>query len=609
MSRDAIIDPLESWRQERRIRAWFIFGWVVLALISARLWQIQIIESGQYRTVAISQSSRVREVLPPRGVIIDRHGAMIVDNQPGIRLRFHPDRTTSPARTQALLERVLERPPADLAARIQTARRRQPFRPETLVEQLSRDDLARLAAVGYEHPELELQTTPLRRYPHGSYAAHLLGYLGEVNDHDLARLRRFDRYQLGDVVGKQGVERIYEPWLFGTKGLERFRVDARGRVLERLEMVAPRAGWDLRLTLDWNTQMAAEEALGVQRGAIVALDPRNGDVLALVSHPAFDPAMFVGGISGPLWASLRDNPEHPLEYRPIRGQYPPGSTFKPLTALAALEAGVVTPEEQIPCTGYYRLGRRTFRCWRAGGHGRVNLHRAMVVSCDTYFYEIGRRTGIERLAATARRFGFGRTTGIDIEGEKEGLVPGPEWKRRVTGEPWQEGETIIAAIGQGSVLTTPLQMATFFATLANGGKLVVPQVMGGFENRNRPSPLPAPQSPTPATVSVDPAMLEAVRRSIVDAVMGEEATGVRARIPGLAVAGKTGTAQVVQQARRGEELEGRLRDHGWFVAWAPADDPRIVVSVLVENSGSGGTFAAPLARRIIAAHLGREGVR
>lgn len=598
-----LVDPREQRRQEQRLRALLILGLAMLVALVGRLWQLQIIDGATYKELAIAQSSRVREILPPRGLLTDRDGLVIVDNQPGFRLRFHPDRVTDATRTQQFLDRVLSRPPRDLAGRIRTAMRRRPYRPETLVEQLSRDDLARVAALRYEYPELELQVVPLRRYPHGEQAAHLLGYLGEVNDADLERLSRFDRYTQGDVVGKQGIERVYEPWLFGTKGSERFRVDARGRIIEQIATEAPRAGWDLRMTIDWPTQVAAETALAGRRGAVVALDPRNGDVLAIVSRPAFDPTRFVGGIHNDDWKMLREDPGHPLEYRPVRGLYPPGSTIKPLTALAALDAGLTRPEETIFCPGSYRLGGRTFRCWKEGGHGRVSLYEAVKYSCDTYFYEMGRRLGIERLAAFARRWGFGERTGIDIEGEKGGLVPDPDWKQRVFKEPWQEGETIITAIGQGSLLVTPLQMAVFYAAMANGGTLVAPHVYREFDHRERPSPLPPPSRREGRVIEVDDAHLAIVVKALVATVMDPDGTGGRSRIPGLRIAGKTGTAQVVAQAKRGEELDDRLKDHAWFVAWAPVEDPRIVVAVLVENGGSGSAAAAPVARQLMATYL------
>jgi penicillin-binding protein 2 len=598
-----LVDPREQRRQERRLKALHLISLLMLGTLAVRLWQIQIVQGREYRELAAAQSSRVREILPPRGLLTDRSGVVIVDNQPGMRLRFHPDRAVDVDRTQAFLEQALSHPPRDMASRIRKAMRRRPYRAETIVDQLPRDDLARIAALSYEHPELELQVTPLRRYPHGEVAAHLLGYLGEVNDADLARLSRFDRYQSGDIVGKQGIEREYEPWLFGTKGADRFRVDARGRMIQQMSSVAPRAGWDLRMTIDWPTQKAAEEAMAEYRGTVVALDPRSGDVLAIVSRPAFDPTRFVGGIRTGDWSMLRDDPGHPLEYRPVRGQYPPGSTIKPLTALAALDAGLTTPSESIVCPGYYRLGRRTFRCWKEGGHGRVSLYDAVKYSCDAYFYEMGRRLGIDKLAEYLRRWGFGMPTGIDLEGEKGGLVPDTAWKQRVSQEPWQEGETIITAIGQGSLLVTPIQMAVFYAAMANGGTLVTPHVLKEFANRDRPSPLPSPERRGNRAAMVDAEQLQIVREALIATVMDRDGTGGRSRLPGVQVAGKTGTAQVIAQAKRGEELDAHLKDHAWFVAWAPADNPRIAVSVLVENGGGGGAVAAPVARRVLEAFL------
>ena len=466
-----------------------------------------------------------------------------------------------------------------------------------------RDDLARVDAFSFEFPELEVQTAPLRRYPHGDMAAHVLGYLGEIADSDLVRDQDLNLYAPGDVVGKLGVERTYDPLLFGTKGQEVFRVDASGRILELIESLRPRPGWDQRLTLDLDTQKAAEAALAGRRGAVAAIDPRTGGVLALVSHPSFDPGDFIGGINQVNWSRLREDPGHPLMHRPVQGLYPPGSTFKPLVAWAALEEGETTPDETVYCPGYYRLGRRTFRCWRAGGHGKVDLHKSLVQSCDTYFYEMGRRLGIERIAEYTRRVGFGSETGIDLRDEKDGLVPDPAWKVRNRGEPWQEGETIITAIGQGSLLATPLQLARFYAWIGNGGYLVPPHMRAGFEETDRPAVTEPTALPVSQPVEHSPAWMKHIQEALEGVVHEPRGTGGWARLGNVRVAGKTGTSQVVRQERRGEELEEKLRDHAWFAAYAPAENPTIAVAVIVENAGHGGDAAAPVARKVMQAWL------
>lgn len=605
-ARQVLTDPREVVAQSRRVRWALWLTWLGLVLLAVRLWQIQIVDGSEYRRLAALQSSRLHVLLPPRGLILDRNGELIVDNRPGLRLRLHPDRVTDAATTLAFLRTAMFGLPATVAERFETALRRRPFRPETLVEQLDRNVLARIVASGFEHPELEVQTAPLRRYVHGSLAAHLLGYLGEIDDDELAARSAWREYASGDIVGKMGVERSYDPWLFGTKGFERLRVDARGRSVELLERVPPRPGWDLKLTLDLKTQQVAEAALGARRGAVIAIDPTSGGVLASVSHPAFDPELFVGGIAHADWQALRNDPGHPLIYRPINGLYPPGSTIKPFVALGALASGAMALDETVYCPGYYRLGRRTFRCWKAGGHGRVDLRKAIVESCDVYFYEAGKRMGIEALAAYLRMFGFGRATGLELRGELDGLVPDPAWKQLVGRGAWQEGETIITAIGQGSMLATPLQLVRAYAALANGGTLLQPHVHYAFAATDRPSPVTA-ALPTPQhqVIQLDAEALAIVRDALVAVVNEPGGTGGWSRLRDVTVAGKTGTAQVVQQAERGkvDELAAHLRDHAWFVAYAPADAPRIVVAVIVENGGQGSAAAAPIARQVLQAYL------
>ncbi len=603
MSPADFIDPLQAGRQVERIRRLAFAGLLTLSVLLVRLFMIQVLEGDQFHRRASLQSSRVRQVLPERGEILDRNGDLLVGNQPGLRLRYFPDRGGDPDSTIEFIQANVPLAPADLPDLVRSVARTRPYRPETIIKRMSRDTLARISAHSFEHPELEIQTAPLRRYPHGPLAPHLFGYLGEVNDGELGERKHVGLFAPGDVIGKQGVELTYDLLLFGTKGVEKFRVDASGRVQELIEATPARPGWDLRLTLDLETQRAAEAAMEGLRGAVAAIDPENGDVLALVSHPDFDPELFIGGINHEDWRVLREDPGHPLIYRPLTGMYPPGSTYKPLTAWAAMEEGVITPDEEIYCPGQYRLGRRTFRCWRAGGHGKVDMRRALKESCDTYFYEVGRRLGIERLAQYGRLAGFGRKTGIDLENEKGGLVPDPAWKQRLGREPWQEGETIIAAIGQGSVLVTPLQLARFYAFIANGGHLVAPRVRAGFEHTDRPAVTEPVALPVSTVVPASDVWLDVIRDALEAVVHEPRGTGGWSRIRGIRVAGKTGTAQVVRQDKREEELAENLRDHAWFAAYAPADKARIAVAVVVENGGHGGDAAAPVARKVMEAYL------
>ena len=597
------IDPQWEIRQAKVVRRFSLLGLFIIGALAIRFFQIQVLEGLQYRQRAALQSSRSVVLLPERGLILDRNGELIVGNQPGFRLRLYPDAVTLPERVLQFLETELLHKPQDMAERFANAMKRRPFRPETLVDLLSRDDVARVYAKRYEYPELSIQTVPIRRYPHDDVAAHLFGYLGEINDKELERMKGFGAYAAGDIIGKQGLEEFYDRLLFGSKGFEIFRVDAAGRIQELLQTEPPAPGWDLVLTIDLPTQLAAEKALQGKRGAIVAIDPNTGGILAIVSRPAFLPEKFIGGINKNDWNELRDDPGHPLEYRAVRGQYPPGSTFKLLTAIAALEERITTEGEKVFCPGHYRLGRRTFRCWKAGGHGAVKLHDAIVMSCDTYFYEISRRLGIQKIAEYARRFGFGALTGLDMGGEKPGLVPDPAWKLRTNRGPWQEGETIIVGIGQGSILATPLQMARFYAAIANGGWLVPSHVRHDFASTYRPASVEPAPHPVSSPLDVSPWVLESMQRALVSTVNDPGGTGGHSRFRQILVAGKTGTSQVVQQKERGEELADHLKDHAWFVAYAPAEKATIAVAVLVEHGGGGGSVAAPIARMVLEAYL------
>lgn len=602
-SRDFFIHPKDEQAQRQRIQVFLIWSFVLLTAFLGRLWYLQIIKHVEFVHKAQMQSSKSRVLLSQRGLILDRNDQVLVGNQPGLRLRFFPERAENATQTVQFLQSVLSNPPVGLPDRIDQAMRYRPFRTITVVEQLSRDELAKLEARRFEFPELEIQTIPLRRYPHEKLAAHLLGYLGEISDTELKSLEGQFPYSRGDIIGKTGIEHVYDSWLFGIKGERQFRVDAYGQILELLDEKNPVPGWDLQLTIDLPTQQTAERMLDGKRGAIVAMDPQNGEIIAIASAPAFDPAQFIGGISHTDWNQLRNDPDHPLEYRPIRGMYPPGSTLKPLIAMAALQDNVITEDETIPCNGYYTLGNRTFRCWKKEGHGEVNLHKAILESCDTFFYEIGKRLGIERIAEIARQFGLGTPTGIDLLYEKGGLVPDPEWKRQTNRGHWNQGETIITAIGQGSLLVTPLQLARMYAAFANGLNLVTPHVYKGFHAHGRESLSTSVPSFEPQRLPIDYQHLDAIHDAMVSVVQDNHGTGGWARIRGIEVAGKTGTAQVVQQTERKLELEGKLKDHAWFAAYAPADAPRIVVVVLIENGGNGSSAAAPLARQVIQTYL------
>jgi len=536
----------------------------------------------------------------PRGIITDRYGNVLVTNRPSFSVSLDPGSVRDLDGTLGYLAGVLGVERTELARRLQSAegvRRREPVR---LKDELSRREVALFEANRFEHPGLVIEVEPRRSYPHGTLAAHLLGYVGQINAAEL-RQRGELGYRLGDAIGKMGVEKELDAELKGRDGFQQLEVDSLGRGLRVLSSVDPIPGHDVSLTLDLGLQLAAEEALAGVSGAIVAVDPRDGAILAAASSPPIDPNAFSRGLSQAAWEGLTGDPRHPLQNRALQAQYPPGSVFKIVTAAAALEAGAITPATTFTCRGALRFGKRDFRCWKRSGHGEVSLHRALVESCDVYFYQVGLKVGIDAIAATARDFGLGRQTGAGLGGEAAGLVPDTAWKRRARGEPWYPGETLSAAIGQGYDLVTPLQAALLAATVANGGTWHQPRLV----RRVVDAAGATVREPPPGEehrVAIPEADLALIRDALWGVVNEPGGTGAAARLPGLGVSGKTGTAQVVRMQARGERESGppeRYRDHAWFVCWAPREQPRIALAVVVEHGGHGGSTGAPIARRLL----------
>lgn len=572
--------------------------------IGYRLYRLQVAEAEHWASRSERNRIRLQRIPPTRGRILDARGEPLVENRPAFDLVVVPEDAADLAatleRARALLG--IELPPAEeiLAA----ARRRPSYEGIVVRRDLPRRAVVRLETRQLDLPGLRLEVGPLRTYPLGPVAAHLLGYVGEVSDAEMAA---DPRYRPGDRIGKFGAERAFEGTLRGEPGGRQIEVDAAGRRLRVLSEVDERPGASLVLTIDRRLQQFAEQLMDDREGAIVALDPASGAIRALVSRPAFDPNVFARGISGAAWRELAEGPLGRLTDRAIQGQYPPGSTFKIVTAAAALEEGVVTPFTRIFCGGSYRFGRRRYRCWKRGGHGFMNLHDALVQSCDVYFYQAGQRLGVDAIAEYAHRLGLGETTGIRLDGEKPGLIPTRAWKQRRFREPWFAGETLSVAIGQGYVLATPLQMAHLIATVANGGTRYRPRYVdrvvadGGRAIEEFP-----PEERGRA--GLRPSTLHQIRTALRDVVNAPHGTGRRARLRAVDIAGKTGTAQVYRMGRRpahGEKIARSLRDHAWFVAFAPVEQPEIAIAVLLEHAGGGGGhLAAPLARDLADFHFG-----
>lgn len=561
---------------------------ILVALLVLQFWNLQVIRARHFRELAENNRSRVVTLAAPRGTLLDRNGQILVGNRPSFNLVLVPEHVLDLDRVVSRLAATLGTGEAVIRERLA---RRQPLRPVVVKADADLDAVAALEARKLELPEVSVEVVPLRSYPLAAAAAHALGRVGEITERQL-QLKEFRDLAPGALVGQAGVESRYNRELMGRDGFRRVIVNSRGLEVSEAERRPPEDGPSLTLSLDASLQVAMERAFEGRAGSGVALDPETGEILAMTSTPAYDPNEFTTGIDHSLWASLARSPETPLMNRVIQGVYAPGSTFKLVAATAALEEGVITPSTTFFCPGYLAVYNTVFRCNTAGGHGVVDLRRAIALSCNVYFYQVGIRLEIERLSKWARLMGLGTPTGVDLPAESSGLMPSPEWKLRALKTPWYAGETVSVAIGQGQVNATPLQMARVAAFVANGGRLVRPHLVR--EAAGRPLPSPAPQP-----VGVREETIAAVREGMRAVVA--EGTGWRARLSSVEVCGKTGSAQVVASSTLERSPDAQeLLPHGWFVAFAPADRPRIALAVLVEHGGSGGVAAAPVARQILA---------
>ncbi len=559
-----------------------------LVLIAARLWYLQILHGPDFR--AQSEKNRIKTIrlTAYRGNILDRDGRLLAGIEPSFNICLIKKEAKD---LEGLLQKLLpllDDPPSKVRARLYAARNQPLYMPVVLERNASWQTVCRVEARLSDLPGVVVEVGPSRRYPHGKLAPHLLGYLGEISMEEL-KSGKFPHAQSGDLVGKYGIEARFENVLAGKSGKKIVEVDARGRLIRVVATEPPSPGRDITVTLDLDLQLAAEEALADKCGAVVALDPKSGQILAMASGPKFDPSLFAKGLTPEEWKALNDPLTRPLINKVIQGQYPPGSTFKVVMAAAALQEGIVSPQDSFFCSGSFKLGRRTFRCWKRWGHGKTDLYKSLVESCDVYYYNVGLKLGIDRIAHYARGFGLGSRTGLDLPGEKSGFVPSRRWKLRRFNEPWQKGETLNISIGQGFMLTTPLQLARMIAAVSNGGRLYRPIYLMDQE--------PELQARAPVSRGALATVIEALRGVVED----KHGTARSIRLKGITIGGKTGTAQVVRQSKRkqDEEMEWRFRDHALFVAFAPVEDPQIAVAVVIEHGGHGGSAAAPVARAVI----------
>jgi len=587
----------------------------VFGVFALRLFQLQIVEGALLSEQSERNSIRTLRLEAPRGDILDREGRVLATTRPAFSLEVLPSELRRPERTFRALGQLLDEDPERLEARLGHPRGRARFQPVRLASDLPFEELARVETHRYALPGVLTDVSPRREYLDGDLFAHVLGTIGEIRAEQLEK-PEYEGYSSGDVIGQSGLEAVLETRLRGEDGGRNVVVDVAGREVDLLDEVEPVAGSPVRLTLDLDLQRAAVEGFAPERpedpeklGALVALDPRTGDVLALVSRPSFDPNAFAGGVDTATWRGLMHDERKPLQDRAIAGQYPPGSTYKAIVAAAALEEGVTSKVSRVFCPGSFWFGGRRYGCWRKEGHGSVDVHAALVRSCDVYFYEMGTRLGIDRLAFYAKAFGLGHPTGIALPEEKGGLVPSSEWKKRRFGVPWYPGETVSAAIGQGYNLLTPLQLAVAYAAIANGGHLVKPRLV-------MPD-LPPGVTEEPASfvseVPVKPENLAIVRSGLMGVVEEPGGTGARGRVPGVQVAGKTGTAQVAGlqhfEGLDESKIPIKFRDHAWFVAFAPVENAEIVVAVLAEHGGHGGSAAAPIAQKVMARYFEKKAER
>lgn len=607
--RTSDFDPVSIEIFDRQLKKVTLVILAVFCILILRFWFLQIVNGSMYRTKSENNRIHLKDIPPFRGMILDRKGETLVDNRPSYDLHVIPEEVQDLGDLLERLSRLAGVDPQPAKQALDEAYRRHPFKPVCLKRDLSRNELATIETHRFNLPGVMIKVTPQRHYISGDLASHLIGYLGEISENQL-NSGKYPDSKPGDLIGKSGVEWKWQPALNGVRGGEQVEVDASGRKIRVIARKSPVPGENACLTIDKDLQADAEKALTGKCGAIVAMNPDNGEILALASSPSFDPNIFVGGIDRSSWERIVLSGDFPLQNRTLSGQYSPGSVFKIVIALAGLEEGIIVPEEEIVCKGIYYLGRRGYRCWKKYGHGKVSFHRALVESCDVYFYEMGRRLGIDKISEYAMKFGLGKITGFDLVHEKAGLIPTRDWKLKRWGVPWQEGETLSTAIGQSFVLVTPIQMATFISAVFNGGIIYRPQVtkwVGKSETVKTHEFAPV----VIGKLGIRQEYLELVKRALKGVVNEPHGTGGRARVKDDTVAGKTGTAQVValekeEEFENEEDIPKQFRDHAWFVAVAPAENPRIALSIVVEHGGHGGSAAAPIAGQMIKAYLGVE---
>jgi len=586
-----------------------VFIGLAFFLIFIRLWSLQVIKGSDLRRLSENNCIRLRENPADRGMLLDQKGRILAHNRPSYEVFLVPEDLKVNPGVVIEVGRLLNIPPEEIEERLKTQKRRAPFKPVKIKSDIGWNELVLLESNRVHLPGLIVDVRPRRAYDYGELASHLIGYLGEIDENELKQAKEAT-YRMGALIGKYGVEYRWEDDLRGVDGGRQIEVDALGREIRPLGTVEPFPGNNLFLTIDLDLQKTAEEAYQDKNGALIAMDPKTGRILAMVSKPSFEPDIFARNILQEEWKSLVENPHHPLQNKGIQGQYPAGSVFKIITAIAGLESGMITPSTTFNCTGAFHYGNRDFRCWKEGGHGAISLHRAIVESCDVYFYQVGLKVGVDLIAHYANEFGLGKVIGISLPYEKPGTVPSSSWKKKRFGVPWYSGETLSFSVGQGYLNATPLQLLMLISGVANGGKLYLPQVVEKVEDiyGNKLKEYPPVEL---GRADVSEKTLQIIQEALRGAVNDPHGTGWTCLLKEVKVAGKTGTAQVVrlpENFKKGDmnRMPQKFRDHAWFVAYAPFEDPKISIAVLVEHGGFGASAAAPIAKKVIARYLNVE---
>jgi penicillin-binding protein 2 len=594
-----------SFFVRKKIKVYTVFVVLSFLVVVMRAWYLQILKGDDF--LGKSEQNRIRKISLPdyRGVIKDRRGKIIVNVRPSFSLYVTPEDADNLTESLDFLSKFMEINEDKLREDI---RQSSSFKNVLIKRDISRREVAYIEENKMLLPGVRIKVEPIRNYAHREFASHVLGYLGEVSKDELKTLK-FSRYQPGDMIGKNGIEKIYESELKGKKGFKEVEVDVSGRELKALRKLSPETGNSLVLTLDSRVQRKLETLMDQVsdehsvEGSAVVMKVQSGEIIAMVSKPSFDPNAFATGVSRKKWNSLLRDDKNPLQNRTIDGQYPPASTYKLVTAYAGLSEKIIKPEDTIFCPGQFHLGKRDYRCWKKKGHGKMNLHDALVQSCDVYFYTLGHRLGIDSLAKYANKLGLGELTGIRLKGEKSGLVPSTQWKKKIKNIPWYPGETISASIGQGYNLVTPLQSVNMISAIASNGFLVRPYIVKRIEDSNGKL-IKEFYPKVRRNIGIDPVVLKILKEGLRGVVHDAHGTGHRARLKNITVSGKTGTAQVIgmkdsDEINPEDKIPYQYRDHAWFVAFAPYEKPEVSVSVIIEHGGHGGEVAAPIARQVL----------